>query len=528
MPEPNVLLLMSDEHNPRFLSHRDEPVRTPTMSGLAEEGTDFEQAYCPMPKCAPSRQCMLSGREQANARAWDLYEPMKPGMATLPDTLSEAGYETCLVGKMHFQGNRQFNGFDHRPYGDLTGHGLQQPSHQPDPIRPEHLTTKPRRQGIDFDTRIPGAGITEIPESQLQEHIVARESIAWLREQEARDPDQPWFLCASFSRPHFPLTAPRRHFDRYWPDGATEPTPADPGDTGDHPYVVEKNRTEETDDLDHEALMRARAGYFACVDFLDEVLGEFLATLEAGGHLENTIVVYLSDHGDMAGEHGLWWKDTWHDGASRVPFSIQTPGHREGTDAHATIDEPVSLIDLFPTLCGLCDVSIPDGVDGADLSTTVRTGEDLDRAPVVSDNISPPFGRDDLAYRMVRDGRWKYVGFRDAPELLFDVEADPVEQHNLATDPSGEAAEALDRLRGFVTETVDFPGIEAEREADRANRDEYALPIPIGTGNAYLMPDGRLVDASTMLYKSDVLAQDPSKVFADWPNEEDDGETESG
>jgi choline-sulfatase len=520
---PNVLLVMSDEHNARFLSGRDdgrgEPVETPTMDRLAAEGTNFEQTYCPMPKCAPSRQSMLTGLEQHHARAWDLYEPLKPGHTTLPAAFGEAGYETALVGKMHFQGNRQFNGFDHRPYGDMTGHGIQQPSHQPDPIRPEHLTTQARRQGIDFDTRIPGAGVTEIPESQLQENIVARETIAWLREHDHANPDQPWFACASFSRPHFPLTAPRRHVERYWPDGVTRPTPAGKGDTEDHPYVVAKDEHEETVDVDEEAMLRARAGYMACVDYLDEVLGEFLATLEAEGFLEDTIVVYLSDHGDMAGEHGLWWKSTYHEGAARVPMMVQTPEHRAGDDEAGDVSTPVNILDLYPTLCGLAGVDAPDGLDGADLSGAIRTGTEPDRGPVYSDNFAEPFGEAGFDYRMVRDGRYKYVGFRDAPELLFDVEADPEEQHNLAPDATGEDREALERLRAAVAETVDFEAIERQRREDIANREEYALSTPVGTGNAYLMPDGRLVDAGSVLYKPDVLASDPGAVFADWPGD---------
>lgn len=521
MTRPNVLLLMSDEHNNRFLGHREggEPVRTPTFDELLEASVDFEETYCPVPLCAPSRKCMLTGKEAQRAEAWSNETVTEGHHQTLPEQFGDQGYETCLVGKMHFQGTRQFNGFQYRPYGDLTGHGIQQPSHQPDPINPEALDVQSRRQAIEFGTRIPSAGVTEIPESMLQEWVVARETITWLREQEAQS-SEPWFLTASFSRPHFPLTAPRRHFERYWPDNVPEPPVSRKGDTVDHPLTRAKIASEMTDEFDEETLRRARAAYFACVDFLDEVLGELLETLELGGFLEDTIVVYVSDHGDLAGEHGLWWKNSWHEGSVRVPMAIQLPEHRRGEASAEQISTPVSLLDLYPTLCELAGFDPSEGVDGHSLAEAVSSGTEPERDPVFCDHFGPPYGDDALTYRLVRDGRYKYVGFRDAPELLFDLAQDPFEQRNLAADPGEEHQEVLKRLRETVSETIDFAEIEQKRAAYVESFEEYELPIPPGTGNAYLLPDGRLVDAATPLYKPDVLADDPSGVFEDWPDKE--------
>jgi len=525
---PNVLFLQSDEHNHRFAGHVEspagEPVETPTLDGLAERGTRFTDAYCPMPLCAPSRKCMLTGQEQFNADAWGNQAIMEPERETLPGTFADGGYETCLVGKMHFNGDRQFNGFGHRPYGDLTGHGIQQPGHQPDPIDPERLDTNARRQAIDVGTRIPSAGVTEIPESQLQEWTVVRESLTWLRE---HGDDGPWFLTASFSRPHFPLTAPRRHVERYWDLEADEPTDrlTDPPVGGDsdaatHPYSERKREHKRIDSFDRKTLQRARAAYFACVDFLDEVLGEFLRSAEAEGFLEDTVVVYTSDHGDLAGEHDLWWKGSFHEGATRVPLLVQTPAHRDGDREPARVETPVSLIDLYPTLCGLTGLTAPDDIDGVDLSRAVETGEEPERGPVFCDHLP--------AFRAVRDGRYKYVGFGDEndPELLFDLDADPFERVNLADDATVEEAtdeadaEALERLRGIVADTVDFEAVEERQRQARERAEGHRLGIPPGTGNAYVMPDGRLVDVGTPLYKPDVLAADPSVVFEDFPDEE--------
>ena len=365
-------------------------------------------------------------------------------------------------------------------------------------------------------SRTVDAGVTEIPESLLQEQVVARETIAFLREHRHASPEQPWFLCASFSRPHFPLTAPRRYLDRYWPEGVTRPKFGRTGDTVDHPMTTGMAKGFKVDDIEDEEMMRARAAYFACVDYLDEVLGDMLASMARDGLLDNTIIVYTTDHGELAGEHGLWWKNSWHEGCARVPFFIQLPEHREGALEASCLQAPTSLADLFPTVCGLCGVAAPAELDGVDLSGSVRTGAEPERGPVFMDNLVPRWGAG-TEFRMAREGRYKYVAFRNAPELLFDLEADPGEQKNLAATAAGEDGQALERLRSCVEETMDFDEIDAEREADAQRAQEAHLALPTCRGNIYRLTDGRFVDAEVGLYDPRVLAEDGEGTFVDWP-----------
>jgi choline-sulfatase len=441
-------------------------------------------------------------------------------LPTLPQAFADAGYETALVGKMHLGGNRQFVGFKNRPYGDLTGAA----GHQFEPLFESVSIAK--GAGKDFyhkfwkgefnKERVQSAGVTEFPESQLQEQNVLVETRSFLREHAAENPEQPWFVCASFSRPHFPIMAPRRHFERYWPDGVTSPNVGPTGDAADHPLAEHLRSRWNTEDLSNEDTLRGRAGYFACVSYLDEIVGDLLGSLDREGLLDDTIVVYASDHGEMAGEHGMWGKVTWHEDSSRVPWYIQLPEQRSGEADPRTISTPVSLGDLFPTLCGLANVEIPGDLDGVDLSESVRTGTEPDRRPVFCDNFLPKqveFNE----YRMIRDGKYKCVGFRDAPELLFDLEDDPFEQSNLATIATGEDSEALSRLQDTFAKTVDFEDIAQKREEDLEYAKEFSLPIPKGHGNAYLMPDGRLVDAETPLYQPFLLSKEPGYAFDDWP-----------
>jgi len=506
---PNVLFLFSDQHSYRCVGHCDdgtgEPVSTPTLDRLADRGIRFERTYCPMPLCTPSRLCTLTGRRVPGAGAWSNGSWLRPELSTLPETFSAAGYETCLVGKMHLGGDRQFAGFDHRPYGDLLGMN----GHQYEPVSPE-------RRGFTGSGPIgnENAGVTEYPESQHQERIVAEESLSWLREHRHRDPDRPWLLCASVSRPHHPYTAPERHVERYWPEGVTGPPVGTDGDLDDHP-VSRANREDEPE----RVRQRARAAYFACVDYLDEILGDFLARLDREGFLEDTIVVYASDHGDMLGEHGMWDKGIWYEGSTRVPFLIELPDHRAGERESGTVETPVSLIDLYPTLCGLAGVDVPADLDGVDLSAAVATGSEPDREPVVTDSLRPRWG-EGTEYRMVRDGRYKYVRFRDAPEVLVDLEADRMERTNLATDPGGEAAAVLGRLRGYVDDTLDFEAAERRYERDVERYREHAIGVPTGiAGNAYHLDDGRYVDAEWAITGPDVLVRDPGRLLADWPHD---------
>jgi len=517
MTRPNILYLLSDEHSFRFMGHvpgeeGGEPVRTPTFDWIARHAIRFSDAYCQMPLCTPSRISQLTGREVRGSGAWDNNSVLRPELATLPGALAHAGYATCLVGKMHLGGSLQFVGFQYRPYGDLTG----ATGHQWEPLTPEG-----RQSMRDRTAR---AGVTTIPESLLQDQVVAQESVAWLREQTQAHPEQPWFLCASFSRPHFPLTAPRRHIDAYGPDGVTEPPVPAAGDAYDHPMSVGMRRGFRAGAIDHEEMLRARAAYFANVSYLDEVIGDLLIRLEVGGLLENTVIVYTTDHGELAGEHGVWWKNGWYEGCTRVPLLISLPEQRRATqpEGHRRPPEvcrtPVGLTDLFPTLCALADVDAPDDLDGVDLRVAEAEVTPPDR-PIFCDALTPRWGPG-TEFRMIRRRDYKYVAFRNAPALFFNLADDPGEQRNLIVrGATGEAAEALADLADVAATTMDFDAAERERtERDGDLQATYALDLPRASGNLYLFPDSRLVNADDpLIYRPTVLTDDPAAAFGDWP-----------
>lgn len=535
---PNILFLMSDQHSFRHLGHQDaseggepEPVHTPRLDRLAESSARFGNAYCAAPLCTPSRLSILTGREQTRAGAWSNLSVLPPDLPTLPGTLSDGGYETCLIGKMHLGGNRQFVGFDHRPYGDLTGHMGHQ-GEPPDPLK-GHPT--------DWKALLTDVGVTGIPESLLQEQNIVQETLSFLREHRHRNPDRPWFLCASFSRPHWPRTAPRRHFERYWPGNVPHPKVVENSATYDHPATLNMAELTKSRDITEDEMLRARAAYFACVDYIDEILNDLLTQLERDRLLDNTIIVYTSDHGELAGEHGLWDKMTWHEASCKVPLLVQLPEHRSGDQDATYVDTPVSLLDLFPTFCGFADVDAPDELDGIDLSSSVRTGSEPESRPVFVDGCF--LGGDELTgeevvenerkneeiegleryeYRMVRDGTDKYVRFRNAPELLFDLSADPLETRNLMDYPEARDDETLERLRVLVDETMNFDEVDALREEDVTLQEKYKLGTSKGDPNQYQFPDGRIVNADSAIYAPHVICDYPELIYDDYHESGDD------
>jgi choline-sulfatase len=271
--------------------------------------------------------------------------------------------------------------------------------------------------------------------------------------------------------------------------------------------------------ISHDEMMRARAAYFACVSYLDEVIGDLFLRLERDSLLENTIIVYTTDHGEMAGEHGAWWKNGWYEGCTRVPLIVSLPEQRRGEHPRHICRTPVGLVDLFPTLCALAGVEPPEGLDGTDISATVRGESPTPERPIFCDALTPRWGKG-TEFRMIRWKHYKYVRFREASPLFFNLKTDPGEQHNLVNTASDVDKEALEKLRTLAETSIDFDAAEQERlKRDGNLRQQYAQNLPPSTGNLYLMPSGRLVNADDVLYNPTVISEFAADAFADWPKD---------
>jgi len=491
--KPNVLWLLTDEHYKKVTGYEGDPhVKTQHLDRLAEKSVIFDNAVSPNPLCTPARICMLTGKEAHNCSAYTNHWPVFPEHLTWPQHFSDNGYRTCLVGKMHLGGKNQMAGFQHRPYGDLR-HGV---GHQPDPIA--------KYPGY---ANVRSAGVTEVPETILQDFVTAHESLAFIREHADKEPETPWFLCASFVRPHSPLTAPGRYIRRY--RGKLPPVEKPPSEEdrkGYEPYArrfVENFSARMTPEEEQAGL----EAYYSCVDYVDDCIGELLDGLEKDGLLENTYIVYTADHGEMMGRHGIWGKKLYYEPSISVPLLIAGPG----IDGNRRAEAPISTIDLYPTFCALSGLPIPEGLDGIDASTMLTDPENArprDFAASSYFQYGIWWDREDeqkeqqphMAMRVVRDERWKYAEVEKGAALLFDMVNDPEERINLVADPSH--AERIKEMKEKLYRGFSWEEVHERLAADRKRRLEVTSGMKPTTPNQYMLSDGRLVDAEGDLYNA--------------------------
>jgi len=506
---PNVLVLLSDQHNRRIAGFAGSPIaHTPNLGRLAAESVRFENAYCQFPLCTPSRISMWTGRLPHLCGAWGNNSPIAPEYLTMPEHFERHGYVTCGVGKMHVGGERPMNGFMYRPYGDLIPNCFC--GHQPDPVR----TAKDQEWTRHDIGHFPFAGVSEVPEEMMQDAVVTREALSFIEEHSASNPDQPWFVCASYQRPHHPFTAPRRHFERFWPDGPEMPPLPQGFPDAVHPhdrFIVDDYHLL---DFSPEQRRKCLAAYYASVSFLDECIGRLLDGLKQSGQLQNTVIVYTSDHGDMMGEHGLWWKRSYYDGSAAVPLLIRIPAQQsdhgvilreaknlsaqseilrfpqnDRRDSGVGMTDFVELLDLFPTLCDLAGLPHPQGLDG----------ESLIRERTKTFARSEHIARMETAFRMIRTSEWKYVEFPEYPPVLFDMVSDPGEERNIAHLPEYDTV--ADEMRRRLWEDGEsFEKLMSARQEDRERmRNEFPVRCD-RTPNQYALPTGELIDAEASLY----------------------------
>jgi len=429
---PNILMLFSDEHHWRctgFNGHR--IVQTPNLDRLAERSVNFTNAYCSSPLCSPSRQSFMTGLYPFRIGMWNNCCGMPENSVTWAHALSRAGYETMLCGKMHFNGYQKMYGFDRRPvlesdedgntfhsWGYRTSHDWAQP-----------LPYRSRGAKKTF-----GSAGPDVPERHpwfQHDRRVVDGTIEELREKAADPEAGPWALCCGTVLPHPPFLARPDLFARY-EHLADEPVNMYGEHLGEVDQWLRHFVGMETNDYTADQIRRLRAAYFGLITEFDEHVGRALNTLEASGLAENTIVLYFSDHGEFAGEHGLFGKVSLRESSSRVPLLISWPGHYpEGT----TVDTPVSLVDLFPTFLEMAGTSWPAALplDGHSLGPLLegRTG-DFAGGPVFCEFEGEGWNHPRC---FLRNGRYKYVLNHTAAPELYDLETDPDELQNLADEP---------------------------------------------------------------------------------------------
>jgi len=451
---PNILLIQADQLKPQVLPGYGGPAVTPHIDRLCGEGVVFENAYCNFPLCAPSRFSMLAGMLPSRVRAFDNAAEFAAATPTMAHYLRLAGYRTALAGKQHFVGPDMLHGFHERLLPELY---------------PTDFHWTPDWDGTRMESNNDSSGVIKsgISARSMQmdhDEAVLSRAAAWLLDRSGR---RPFFLAVSFTHPHEPYFARREHWERYRHEDIPMPaTPLLPESERDlHSRRMLAHHGLLEGDITDGHVRTARHAYLANCSWLDDMVGTLLKSLEATGASDNTVVLFTSDHGDMLGERGLWFKKHFFDHAARVPLILHAPRRFPA----ARRSEPVSLVDLLPTLCGLAEIDLADRAprppNGASLlplcEGAAEGGERPVFAEMTSEGVPSPMF-------MVRSGRFKLMTGGGAPDLLFDLAADPEERNDLAADP--DSAEMLAALRRLAEETWDAAALEAEVRASQRER----------------------------------------------------------
>jgi len=420
---PNVLLIMADDLNNDMGTYGHPLVRTPNLDRLAARGVRFDRAYNQFPLCSPSRVSMLTGLRPDTTRIYELqtnFRTILPDVVTLPQLFMRNGYVAARVGKIYHYGNP----------GDIGTSGLDDPASWNAVVNP---------RGIDKDeesvltnltpTRGLGSSLSFYASPAAdEEHTdgkVATETIALLE----RHKDRPFFIAAGFYRPHCPFIAPQKYFDMYPLDGITVPR-FTPAQIADLPLAAMWTNPPNWD-VPEDGLRQAIRAYYASITFLDANVGRVLDALTRLGLADNTLVIFVSDHGYHLGERGQWMKQSLFERSARNPLIVTGPGVSRGVSSRT-----VELVDLYPTLADLVGLAVPSGLHGRSLKPLLQDPKARWDRPAFTQVRRGGANNQFMGYS-VRTEKWRYIEWDEGRQgrQLYDEAADPDELRNLAADP---------------------------------------------------------------------------------------------
>ena len=460
MPKkPNILFIMPDQLRHDFLScYGASFIDTPHIDSIAERGMRYTNAYSASPACVPARIALLTGMNVIRNGVLDNQHTLRPdyreaGIRLWPEILGEAGYHTAAIGKMHFYPWEASHGFDHRvicedkkwPYiRDDYHHYLQK----------HGLRKLPLDEYGGYAENF-GSAVTDVPWEHSWDRFTGREACRFI--DEVAD-ERPFALMVGFPGPHDPYDPAYDFPEKFNADDMPRPIPPTEGDpTGLVGRLAASQRREGIDPTkctEQHSLIN-RANYAGLVKQIDHEVGEILQALRRRDMLDNTVIIFTSDHGDMLGDHGLKGKAVFYEGSAHIPMLIHGPG----IDGGEVRDDLVELRDITATMLELAGCERPPYMDAQP-------------APGLGDSDGASRSRIFGVYSgswMAFDGRWKLCRYRvSAQPLLHDLANDPGERHNLAADADNrETLTRLDtELTRFIMDNMDFSAFDQLPAAD--------------------------------------------------------------
>ena len=467
---PNLLYIHSDQHAAAVTGcYGDSLVQTPNLDQLAKRGVLLENVYCPSPICVPSRMSMLSGRYPYENQVWTNSHMLDSGIPTFAHAMGAGGYYPTLVGRMHSVGPDQFHGYAQRLVGD---HGPNQLGGASVDHGALSGTTGPERTSL----RLSGHGQSAY---QVHDEDVTAATIDYLNrlgvKKRSGQSAEPFSLSVGFMLPHQPFVARLEDY-RYYYENVTLPQNPEPFGEHLHPHIKFWRRSCDIEEVSEEEIRRARAAYWALVDRMDVMIGQIFTSLRENGLEDNTLIVYMSDHGEQVGEHGLWWKQTFYEDSVKVPAILAWPGH---LPENIRCDKVISSLDINATMIDALGCPTLPNSRGRSLLPLLTEPKNTRWDNVAFSEFCQdaagaggPFPEKGVFQRMIRSDAWKLNYYHGQPCQLFNLDIDPRELNNLATDPAHR--ETVEKLKTKVLNGWDPEWISERMAQLRADQQVLA------------------------------------------------------
>ena len=450
--KPNIVLIMSDEHNSNILgASGNNIIKTPNLDRLAKNGVAFDNCYCNSPLCVPSRLSFTAGRyiSREGVEAYNNHSALPEDAVTIPKLIREAGYESYLCGKMHYIGH-SMHGFRELypfPLNGIPDSGCRE-EWGPDAYNHsmEEYVERFAMNGaqentgiLDFDKEVTRVALDFIHQRNNGPGPFFKPGNSWRT--------QPYFLLVGYTAPHFPCQAPQKWVNQY-SGRELHPTYSTEEQINSLPDQLQNiHKRQYLDKINEEQATRLKEGYYGLVSWLDNEIGSVVDAVMQSDEADNTIIIYTSDHGEMLGEHGFWWKQTFFEASAKVPLIINHPATRWGNNIQR--QNVCSLLDLGKTLLELTNAEVPDYFDGNSLIPLLEGNEDDWPNIAISEHYANLI---DTGMAMIRKDNYKLNVYGDGQMELYDLEKDPDEFNNLADDP--EVAYTIENLRFTLEQTL--------------------------------------------------------------------------
>jgi len=432
MSNTNILIITTDQQRWDTLrAYGNKIIKTPNLDMLAQGGAVFENAITPCPMCMPARTCLITGYSASKLGVLDNYYPENnDNRDTLAVKLSGKGYSSQAIGKMHFS---------NKPYAESYGmddmilseemRGVRFAGKTEDIVYDDYdrFLIKHGMWGWEKPTEIGYNEIKPLINYLPKEYHITQwcgdETVNWLKNK--RPKGRPFFLWCSFVKPHVPYDCPVHLQDLYDEESMPEPWVSDRDGTHKNPCFAQYRKMKEFELYSDLAAKRARAYYYANITFIDEQVGRIINTLKEEGLYDNTLIIFTSDHGDLMGDHGLWYKTFGYEGSIHIPLILHHPGLiKPGTRC----SEIATLLDILPTIASVTGIVTDNNRPGNNLFDLISEKKSCDFA--VSEIFTPP------NYMLhVRTKEWKYLFYQNGGyEELYNLKDDPHELVDLSED----------------------------------------------------------------------------------------------